>query len=191
MSTVNTLITDQKELESIISFKLNEQSVSRINALRLSSGIETYVDFIDCCVGTLEIFLKERVKDRVFVTLQKDYILDLDNWDKKVWMFDIEFLNKEIELHAKHLEVLQNCRIDEPDYNLEKINNLLGTDDFEDLIVNSIVLIEWVLTEISEARIIGSVMQDEVENMDSSNWRILVLYTNKNDLGEYKYSWDV
>jgi hypothetical protein len=88
------------------------------------------------------------------------------------------------------LEVLQGSRIDEPDYNLQEIKGLLGKDNYEDLIVNSIVLVEWVIAEINEGRIIGSVMKDEVENMDSSNWRILVLYTNKNDLGDYKYSWD-
>jgi hypothetical protein len=89
---MNEIISDQQELESIIGFKLNEQSVQRINELRLKGGFDTFVDLISCCVGTLEIFLKERVKDRVFVTLQEDYISDLDNWDKKVWMFDIEFL---------------------------------------------------------------------------------------------------
>lgn len=187
---INKIAVDQKELESIIGFKLNEQSIERINELRLRSGIEAYVDFIDCCVGTLEIFLKERVKDRVFVTLGEQYISNPDAWDKKVWMFDIEFLNKTIELHAKHLEVVQSSRLDAPDYNLLEIQGLLGKDNYEDLVVNSIVLVEWVIAEINEGRIIGSVMRDEVESMNSTNWRILVLYTNKNDLGDYKYSWD-
>lgn len=188
---MSDVITDQQELESLIGFKLNEQSIHRINELRLKSGYDTFVDLISCCIGTLEIFLKERVKGRVFVTLSENYILDLEKWDKKVWMFDIEFLNKDIELHAKHLEVVQGARIDEPDYNLDKIRGLLGNENYEDLVVNSIVLVEWVVTEINERRIIGSVMKDEVENMDSSNWRILVLYNTINDLADYKYSWHV
>ncbi|NIP30753.1 MAG: hypothetical protein GTN99_00765 [Candidatus Dadabacteria bacterium] len=187
---MNEIVTDQQELESIIGFKLNEHSIQRINELRLRGGFDTFIDLISCCVGTLEIFLKERIKDRVFVTLDEKYISDLDNWDKKVWMFDIEFLNKSVELHARHLEVVQGSRIDEPDYNLQKIAGLLGKDNYEDLIINSIVLVEWVVTEIGEGRIIGSVTKDEVENMDSSNWRILVLYNTISDLGDYKYSWD-
>lgn len=190
IQNMNEIITDQQELESIIGFKLNEQSIQRINELRVKAGFETFVDLISCCLGTLEIFLKERVKDRVFVTLHESYISDLENWDKKVWMFDIEFLNKEIEHHAKHLQVIQGSRIDEPDYKLEEIRGLLGNDNYEDLIINSIVLIEWVVTEINDGRIIGSVMKEEVESMDSSNWKILVLFTNIIDLGDYKYGWD-
>lgn len=66
---------------------------------------------------------------------------------------------------------------------------MLGKDNYEDLIVNSIVLVEWVLLEIIEGRIIGSVLKNEIENMDSKNWRILILYTTKGDLADYKYSW--
>jgi len=187
---MNETITAQQEIEEITGFKLNQDSVSRIEELKLKSRCSDFYELISSCIGTLEIFLKERTKDRVFVTLHEDYISDLDNWDKKVWMFDIEFLNKKLEVHAKHLEVLQQSRFDEPNYNLDVIKELLGKDNYEDLVINSIVLVEWVAAEINEGRIIGSVMKDEVENMDSSIWRILVLYTNKSDLYDYKYSWD-
>ncbi len=186
---MDEITSDQQELESIVGFKLNQQSIQRINELRLKGDFDTFVDLVSASVGTLEIFLKERVKDRVFVTLGEKYVSDLDNWDKKVWMFDIEFLNKQIEVHAKHLEVLIKSRDDEPDYNLEIIRDLLGKDNYEDLIVNSIVLVEWVLLEIIEGRIIGSVLKDEIENMDSKNWRIFILFTTKSDLADYKYSW--
>lgn len=187
---MNETITAQQEIEEIIRFKLNQVSVSRIEELKLKSRCSDFYELISSCIGTLEIFLKERIKDRVFVTLGESYISDIDNWDKKVWMFDIEFLNKKLEVHAKHLEVLQQSRFDEPDYNLDVIKELLGKDNYEDLVVNSIVLVEWVVTEIGEGRIIGSVNQDEVDNMDSSHWRILVLYTTNSDFADYKYSWD-
>lgn len=186
---MNETMTAQQEIEEIIGFKLNQDSVSRIEELKLKGRCSDFYELISSCIGTLEIFLKERVKDRVFVTLGENYVSDLDNWDKKVWMFEIEFLNKQIEVHAKHLEVLIKSRDDEPDYNLEIIRDLLGKDNYEDLIINSIVLVEWVLLEIIEGRIIGSVLKDEIENMDSKNWRIFILYTTKGDLADYKYSW--
>jgi len=186
---MNETITQQKEIESLIGFKLNKESVSRINELKIKAEIPDFIDLFCFCLGTLEIFLTERIKDRVFVTLHGDYISDLDNWDKKVWMFEIEFLSKQIEVHAKHLEVLIKSHDGEPGYNLEIIRDLLGKDNYEDLIINSIVLVEWVLLEIIEGRIIGSVLKDEIENMDSKNWRIFILFTTKSDLADYKYSW--
>lgn len=179
------------QIVSILGFRLKDNSMSRIKELRSNAGFSDFDQLFGSCLGTMEIFLKEKLKNRVFITLNEDYISDLDNWDKKVWLFDIDFLKKGKELLSRNLEVLQRARFEEPDYDIDIIKDLLGNDNYQDLMVNSVVLVEWIVTEIEDGRIIGSVDQDEFENMHSSNWRILVLYTSKSDLGDYKYSWDM
>ena len=181
----------EERIESILGFRLNHDSLTRIKELRLKAGFSEFEELLSSCLGTLEIFLKEKLKNRVFVTLNEKYLSDVDNWDRKVWLFDIEFLNKENAVHSRNLEVLQNSRFDEPDYDANVIMDLLGKENYEDIILNSIVMVEWIVTEIEEGRIIGSVDREEFESMDSKNWRILILYTSKNELGDYRYTWDV
>lgn len=181
----------ETQIESVLGFKLKNDSLTRIKELKLKAGFTDFEELFSSCLGTIEIFLKERLKSRVFVTLDEKYISDLENWDKKVWLFDIEFLNKNNVVHSRNLEVLQRSRLNEPDYDFEIISSLLGKDNYEDLMVNSIVMVEWIVSEIDQGRIIGSVDKDEFNSMISSNWRILILYTTKNDLIDYKYSWDL
>lgn len=181
----------EKQIESILGFRLNNDSLTRIKELRLKAGFSDFDELLSSCLGTLEIFLKERLKNRVFVTLNEIYLSDVDNWDRKVWLFDIEFLNKDNSVHSRNLEVLQNSRFDEPDYDTRVIRDLLGKEIYEDIMINSIVMVEWIVSEIEGGRIIGSVDREEFESMDSKNWRILILYTSKNELSDYKYTWDV
>jgi len=188
---MNEIITHENQIEAILGFKLKPESITRIKELKLKAGFPDFEGLFASCLGTLEIFLKERLKNRVFVTLSESYISDFENWDKKVWLFDIDFLKKDVEVHIRNLEVLQRSRFDKPDYDFDEIKKLLGKENYEEIMVNSIVLIEWIVTEIDEVRIIGSVDQNEFENMVSSNWRILVLYTTKNDLSDYRHSWDI
>ena len=181
----------EEQIESVLKFKLRSDSLKRIKELKLKVGFSDFEELFSSCLGTLEIFLKEKLKNRVFVTLDEKYLTDPDSWDKKVWLFDIDFLKKDTDVHIRNLEVLQRSRFDEPDYDCDEIKKLLGKENYQEIMVNSIVLIEWIVTEIDEGRIIGSVDKEEFEHMTSSNWRILILYTNINDLSDYKYSWDL